>query len=53
MLNVAASLKMCAFNVQSFGEAKANNKKVMGLLIKVGFIYIIQISLHELKRNLH
>ncbi|XP_059902533.1 deoxyribonuclease I-like 1-like [Gadus macrocephalus] len=35
MLNVAASLKMCAFNVQSFGEAKASNKKVMGLLIKI------------------
>uniref|UniRef100_A0A673YJ10 Uncharacterized protein n=1 Tax=Salmo trutta TaxID=8032 RepID=A0A673YJ10_SALTR len=34
--HVAMSLKICAFNVQSFGEAKANNKKVMGILIKVG-----------------
>lgn len=29
------SLKICAFNVQSFGEAKANNKKVMAILTKV------------------
>ncbi|KAG7283899.1 hypothetical protein CRUP_034086 [Coryphaenoides rupestris] len=35
MVNIAASLKMCAFNIQSFGEAKANNKKVMGLLLKI------------------
>ncbi|CAL8323200.1 unnamed protein product [Merluccius merluccius] len=35
MVNIAASLKMCAFNIQSFGEAKANNKKVMGLLVKI------------------
>lgn len=34
-LNVASSLKICAFNVQSFGESKANNKKVMGILLKV------------------
>ncbi|XP_055747225.1 deoxyribonuclease I-like 1-like [Salvelinus fontinalis] len=33
--HVAMSLKICAFNVQSFGEAKANNKKVMGILIKI------------------
>lgn len=35
VLNAASSLKICAFNVQSFGEAKANNKKVMGILLKV------------------
>ncbi|XP_031422351.1 deoxyribonuclease I-like 1-like isoform X3 [Clupea harengus] len=29
------SLKICAFNVQSFGEAKANNKKVMAILTKI------------------
>ncbi|KAL2103711.1 hypothetical protein ACEWY4_000579 [Coilia grayii] len=29
------SLKICAFNVQSFGEAKAHNKKVMNMLIKI------------------
>uniref|UniRef100_A0A665UMT3 Uncharacterized protein n=1 Tax=Echeneis naucrates TaxID=173247 RepID=A0A665UMT3_ECHNA len=34
-LNVTSSLKICAFNIQSFGEAKANNKKVMGILLKV------------------
>ncbi|XP_071764886.1 deoxyribonuclease I-like 1-like [Centroberyx gerrardi] len=34
-LNIALSLKICAFNVQSFGEAKANNKKVMGILLKI------------------
>uniref|UniRef100_A0A672YWC9 Deoxyribonuclease gamma-like n=2 Tax=Sphaeramia orbicularis TaxID=375764 RepID=A0A672YWC9_9TELE len=34
-LNVALSLKICAFNVKSFGEAKANNKKVMGILLKI------------------
>uniref|UniRef100_A0A4W6CHJ9 Deoxyribonuclease I-like 1-like n=1 Tax=Lates calcarifer TaxID=8187 RepID=A0A4W6CHJ9_LATCA len=35
LLNVTSSLKICAFNIQSFGEAKANNKKVMGILLKV------------------
>ncbi|XP_054636780.1 deoxyribonuclease I-like 1-like [Dunckerocampus dactyliophorus] len=33
--NVVFSLKICAFNVQSFGESKANNKKVMGILMKI------------------
>ncbi|XP_045913137.1 deoxyribonuclease I-like 1-like [Micropterus dolomieu] len=33
--NVTSSLKICAFNVQSFGESKANNKKVMGILLKI------------------
>lgn len=33
--NAASSLKICAFNVQSFGEAKVNNKKVVGILLKV------------------
>ncbi|XP_075951320.1 deoxyribonuclease I-like 1-like isoform X2 [Anarhichas minor] len=33
--NAASSLKICAFNVQSFGESKANNKKVMGILLKI------------------
>lgn len=37
VLNVTAALKICAFNVQSFGESKANNKKVMGILLKVLF----------------
>uniref|UniRef100_A0A672FLD8 Deoxyribonuclease gamma-like n=1 Tax=Salarias fasciatus TaxID=181472 RepID=A0A672FLD8_SALFA len=32
--SVASSLKICAFNVQSFGESKANNRKVMGILLK-------------------
>ncbi|XP_030640783.1 deoxyribonuclease I-like 1-like [Chanos chanos] len=31
----ALSLKICAFNVRSFGEAKANNKKAMALLTKI------------------
>lgn len=35
LLDAASSLKICAFNIQSFGESKANNKKVMGLLLKV------------------
>lgn len=50
LVNIAASFKICAFNIQSFGEAKANNKKVMGLLLKVVFVHMIQISLQELKR---
>ncbi|XP_052418696.1 deoxyribonuclease I-like 1-like [Carassius gibelio] len=29
------SLKICAFNIQSYGEAKASNKRVMGILIKI------------------
>ncbi|KAM6924681.1 LOW QUALITY PROTEIN: deoxyribonuclease I-like 1-like [Xenentodon cancila] len=28
-------LKICAFNVQSFGESKANNRRVMEILLKV------------------
>ncbi|XP_068996669.1 TRAF3-interacting JNK-activating modulator-like [Embiotoca jacksoni] len=35
VLSVTSSLKICAFNVQSFGESKANNKKVMGILRKI------------------
>ncbi|XP_058497845.1 deoxyribonuclease I-like 1-like [Solea solea] len=34
VLTVTSSFKICAFNIQSFGEAKANNKKVMGILLK-------------------
>lgn len=37
VLNVTSSLKICAFNVQSFGESKASNKKVMGILLKVRY----------------
>ncbi|XP_061529059.1 deoxyribonuclease I-like 1-like isoform X2 [Phycodurus eques] len=33
-LNAAFSMKICAFNIQSFGESKASNKKVMGILLK-------------------
>lgn len=29
------SLKICAFNIQSYGEAKASNKRVMEILVKV------------------
>ncbi|XP_051509352.1 deoxyribonuclease gamma-like [Myxocyprinus asiaticus] len=29
------SLKICAFNIQSYGEAKAHNRKVMEILIKI------------------
>uniref|UniRef100_A0AAR2JAY5 Deoxyribonuclease n=1 Tax=Pygocentrus nattereri TaxID=42514 RepID=A0AAR2JAY5_PYGNA len=35
LFSTTLSVKICAFNVQSFGEAKANNKKVMGILIKI------------------
>lgn len=35
VLSIASSLKICAFNVQSFGESKANNERVMGILLKV------------------
>uniref|UniRef100_A0A8C6PPJ7 Deoxyribonuclease n=1 Tax=Nothobranchius furzeri TaxID=105023 RepID=A0A8C6PPJ7_NOTFU len=34
-MSIASSLKICAFNVQSFGETKASNKKVMGVLLKI------------------
>ncbi|XP_077401483.1 deoxyribonuclease I-like 1-like isoform X3 [Vanacampus margaritifer] len=34
-LNAAFSMKICAFNVQSFGESKAGNKKVMEILLKI------------------
>ncbi|XP_061529069.1 deoxyribonuclease I-like 1-like isoform X3 [Phycodurus eques] len=37
-LNAAFSMKICAFNIQSFGESKASNKKVMGILLKVHVI---------------
>ncbi|XP_041860179.1 deoxyribonuclease I-like 1-like [Melanotaenia boesemani] len=35
MLSVTSSLKICAFNVQSFGESKANNRRVMGIILKI------------------
>ncbi|XP_041654462.1 deoxyribonuclease I-like 1-like [Cheilinus undulatus] len=35
VLSITTSLKICAFNVQSFGESKAHNKKVMGILLKI------------------
>lgn len=35
VLHITSCLKICAFNIQSFGESKANNKKVMGILLKV------------------
>uniref|UniRef100_A0A3Q3BE52 Deoxyribonuclease n=2 Tax=Kryptolebias marmoratus TaxID=37003 RepID=A0A3Q3BE52_KRYMA len=35
VLSVTSALKICAFNVQSFGESKANNKRVMGILLKI------------------
>uniref|UniRef100_A0A1B8Y2G1 Endonuclease/exonuclease/phosphatase domain-containing protein n=1 Tax=Xenopus tropicalis TaxID=8364 RepID=A0A1B8Y2G1_XENTR len=31
----AATFKICTFNIKSFGEAKASNKKVMGTLAKI------------------
>ncbi len=33
------SLKICAFNIQSYGEAKASNKKVMEILMKVNRLF--------------
>ncbi|XP_028266634.1 deoxyribonuclease I-like 1-like [Parambassis ranga] len=33
--SITSSLKICAFNVQSFGESKFSNKKVMGILLKI------------------
>lgn len=42
VLNGISSLKICAFNVQSFGESKANNKRVMGMLLKVLYCVCIQ-----------
>uniref|UniRef100_A0A4W4G7E2 Deoxyribonuclease n=1 Tax=Electrophorus electricus TaxID=8005 RepID=A0A4W4G7E2_ELEEL len=35
MIATSFSLKICAFNIKSFGEAKANNKNVMVILIKI------------------
>ncbi|KAF6724707.1 Deoxyribonuclease gamma [Oryzias melastigma] len=35
LLCVTSSLKICAFNVQSFGPSKANNQKVMTILLKI------------------
>ncbi|KAM3848160.1 deoxyribonuclease gamma-like [Vipera latastei] len=32
---VAASFKICAFNIQSFGQAKAANQKVMRALVQI------------------
>ncbi|XP_040260962.1 deoxyribonuclease-1-like isoform X1 [Bufo bufo] len=34
-LQVSATFKICAFNIKSFGEAKASNKKIMGVLVKI------------------
>ncbi|KAM9752429.1 deoxyribonuclease I-like 1-like [Menidia menidia] len=35
VLSVTSSLKICAFNVQSFGESKANNRRVMEIILKI------------------
>ncbi|XP_025021233.1 deoxyribonuclease gamma-like [Python bivittatus] len=35
MMLVAASFKICAFNIRSFGQAKAANQKVMGALVQI------------------
>ncbi|XP_033825677.1 deoxyribonuclease I-like 1-like [Periophthalmus magnuspinnatus] len=35
LFNITLCLKICAFNVQSFGEAKVHNKKVMSILLKI------------------
>ncbi|KAG8543399.1 hypothetical protein GDO81_011359 [Engystomops pustulosus] len=34
-LQASAAFKICAFNIKSFGEAKASNKKIMGVLVKI------------------
>lgn len=51
VLNVTFSLKICAFNVQSFGESKANNKKVMGILQKVESQLYVYKMIHD--SNIH
>uniref|UniRef100_A0A670YB56 Uncharacterized protein n=1 Tax=Pseudonaja textilis TaxID=8673 RepID=A0A670YB56_PSETE len=35
MMLVAASFKICAFNIQSFGQAKAANQRVMRALVQI------------------
>lgn len=35
VLHITSCLKICAFNIKTFGESKANNKKVMGILLQV------------------
>lgn len=35
VLHITSCLKICAFNIKSFGESKANNKNVMRILLKV------------------
>lgn len=45
-LHVTSCLKICAFNIQSFGESKANNKKVMGILLKV-----LELSMERARKN--
>lgn len=40
--SITSALKICAFNVQSFGESKANNQKVMGILLKVVWLAGLQ-----------
>ncbi|XP_069842161.1 deoxyribonuclease-1-like isoform X2 [Dendropsophus ebraccatus] len=34
-LQVSATFKICSFNIKSFGEAKASNKKIMSVLVKI------------------
>ncbi|XP_073496463.1 deoxyribonuclease gamma-like [Phyllobates terribilis] len=34
-LQVTVAFKICAFNIKSFGEAKASNKKIMSVLVKI------------------
>ncbi|KAH0628780.1 hypothetical protein JD844_010297 [Phrynosoma platyrhinos] len=49
---VATTFKICAFNIRSFGRAKAANRKVMGALVQVRDSRgsAIQVLLRELNR---
>lgn len=34
-INGALALKICSFNIRSFGESKRENQKVMDVIVKV------------------
>ncbi|XP_064155763.1 deoxyribonuclease I-like 1-like [Anguilla rostrata] len=49
LLASSLSLRICAFNIRSFGEAKASNRRVMALLIQI--IALVHVGWFRLIRN--
>lgn len=47
-LHGALALRLCSFNVRSFGESKKENHKVMDVIVKVSFVCVLGTPSHLL-----